>query len=118
MIEIKSQEQLDQILVSNPLVILEISAEWCGPCKVIAPIYESLSLTYKNIVFLKAMELPLTTGVTVYGYPTFIFFQNGKAVEKITGAKIDLVEEIVEKYSKGFQKEETYLSSLWKTYGI
>ncbi|KAJ3319911.1 UDP-N-acetylglucosamine pyrophosphorylase [Boothiomyces sp. JEL0866] len=79
---------------------------------------EAIKKEKKNIVFLKAIELPLTTGVTVYGYPTFIFFQNGKAVEKVTGAKIDVVEEIVDKYSKGFQKEETYLSSLWKTYGF
>ncbi|KAJ3274066.1 UDP-N-acetylglucosamine pyrophosphorylase [Terramyces sp. JEL0728] len=116
--ETRNQEELDQILTDNQLAILEISAEWCGPCKVIAPLYESLSLSYKNIVFLKALELPLTTGVTVYGYPTFIFFQSGKAVEKITGAKIDLVEQIVEKYSNGYQKEETYFSSLWMAYGI
>ncbi|KAI8894855.1 thioredoxin-like protein [Globomyces pollinis-pini] len=123
LIHITSPEQFDDILTNSPLLILDFFTDWCPPCKAIAPIYENLSTipNYSNIQFCKvnAEEVKLNIDVVVWGYPTFVLFHNGVAVEKVTGAKIVQVEELLEKYSKGYLKEdEGYLSFYWRKFGM
>ncbi|RKP16200.1 thioredoxin domain-containing protein, partial [Rozella allomycis CSF55] len=53
-ITISTEQEFDRILSSNPgkLVVVDFNAEWCGPCKMISPIFDRLSSTYTNVVFL------------------------------------------------------------------
>jgi thioredoxin 1 len=58
---IENAEQWESILKSSPMVIVDFSATWCGtyqikqtgPCKMISPIFETLSTKYTSIVFVK-----------------------------------------------------------------
>ena len=55
-IEITSINELEKLLKEkgkNKLVVLDFTASWCGPCKMIAPIYQDLAKQYKKAVFVK-----------------------------------------------------------------
>lgn len=80
-----------------------VYADWCGPCKQIAPIYEQLSqgLSRQNVVtFVKVntdqqKEIAQAYGVTAL--PTFIVFRDGKVIEKVQGADPRKLQEVVKK---------------------
>lgn len=93
------------------LVVIDFFATWymcaaflihrCGPCKYMHPIFDELSLKYKNVVFLrvdsdKNRNLSGEYGVT--GLPTFVFVLQGTEVDRVTGANPNAVEENIRKY--------------------
>merc|ERR1712232_784328 len=81
------------------LVVVDFHAEWCKPCKMIAPVVDELARKASGkVVFLKvdvdeARELSAAQGVK--SMPTLIFFQNGKRVDTIVGANVPALREKV-----------------------
>ncbi|GLJ26486.1 hypothetical protein SUGI_0511590 [Cryptomeria japonica] len=76
-------------------VVVDFTATWCGPCRIISPVFVELSKKYTNVVFLKVDvdELQdVTAEWEVQAMPTFIFIKDGKAIDKIVGAKKDELE--------------------------
>jgi len=65
--------------------ILYFSASWCGPCKMLAPIMESLSgqINYEKIDVDNNQDLSIQYGVR--NIPTLILVENGEAVGRLTG---------------------------------
>ncbi|RKX97295.1 MAG: thioredoxin [Spirochaetes bacterium] len=86
----------------NKLVIVDMWAEWCGPCKMIEPILEEVANEYSDKVKLVKLnidhnqETPVKYGVM--NIPTLLFFKNGKEVDRVIGAipKRQLVKKIEE----------------------
>eukprot|EP00555_Chaetoceros_dichaeta_P002604 CAMPEP_0198249834 /NCGR_PEP_ID=MMETSP1447-20131203/1220_1 /TAXON_ID=420782 /ORGANISM="Chaetoceros dichaeta, Strain CCMP1751" /LENGTH=94 /DNA_ID=CAMNT_0043934551 /DNA_START=254 /DNA_END=538 /DNA_ORIENTATION=+ len=83
-------------------VVLDFSAEWCGPCKMIAPLYHELSdmHAYSNVVFLKidVDENPGTAAkYGVRAMPTFVFIKRGAVVNTLAGASPEGLRENLEK---------------------
>ncbi|HOA22775.1 MAG TPA: thioredoxin [Aggregatilineales bacterium] len=78
-----------KVLDSDGLVLVDFWAEWCGPCKMIAPIVDELAEEYEGklaVAKLDADENPNTMqAYGILGIPTLILFKNGEAVERITG---------------------------------
>ena len=75
-------------------VVIDFFADWCGPCKRVAPIFIELAEKFPNIVFLKvdvdnAEEVAEGFGVTAL--PTFLFLNKGNIYKKIEGANINEV---------------------------
>mmetsp|Transcript_5724 Transcript_5724/g.7043 ORF Transcript_5724/g.7043 Transcript_5724/m.7043 type:complete len:166 (+) Transcript_5724:95-592(+) len=73
------------------LVVIDFSATWCGPCKMISPVYHELSESedFSNVVFLKVDvdENPDTAAkYEVSAMPTFLFIKRGEVVDKLMGA--------------------------------
>ncbi|RLM91517.1 thioredoxin H4-1-like [Panicum miliaceum] len=79
-------------------VVANFSASWCGPCRVISPVYAEMSQTYPQLMFLTIdaddlVELSKTWGVRAT--PTF-FLKNGQQVDKLVGAnKAELQKKVV-----------------------
>jgi len=71
-------------------VMIDFWAEWCGPCRMIAPIVEDLSTVYDGkVVILKCdvdenPEIALKFGIK--NIPTLVFLKNGELVDKLVGA--------------------------------
>jgi thioredoxin 1 len=79
----------DKISGGTPFIV-DFWAEWCGPCRMVAPIYAELASEYSGkIEFgkLNVDENPKSAGdYGVQGIPTFIVFRGGKDVERFVGA--------------------------------
>ena len=80
----------DDVLMSDKPVIVDFWAEWCGPCKMIAPILEEIARDNEGIVIAKLNvdENPQTAasyGIT--STPTMTVYQGGQIVKTIIGAQ-------------------------------
>ncbi len=80
----------DDVLMSDKPVIVDFWAEWCGPCKMVAPILEEIAKDHDSIVVAKLNvdENPQTAasyGIT--SIPTMNVYQGGQIVKTIIGAK-------------------------------
>ena len=79
-----------EVLEATQPTIVDFWASWCGPCRMIAPIFEELSSQYAGKVrFAKVNvdENPKTpANYGVRGIPTLIMFKEGRVVEQIVGA--------------------------------
>ncbi|XP_064423084.1 thioredoxin-like [Latimeria chalumnae] len=100
--QIESKEQFDATLkeAGSSLVVVDFSAEWCGPCRQIKPQFEALAKTYTDVVFLEvdvdgAHDVAAACKITYM--PTFIFFKNGQKIREFSGASYyNLVSTILE----------------------
>jgi len=77
------------VLQSSLPVLIDFWAEWCVPCKAIAPIVHDIAQQYEGKLKVGTLDAEANTDTTmryqVMGLPTLILFKNGTAVERITG---------------------------------
>ena len=91
---------IEALLASGQPVVIDFWAEWCGPCRTIAPIVEELAAEYEGKVIIGKCDVEENDEITMkYGVrniPTIIFLKNGELVDKQVGAcqKAALVEKI------------------------
>ena len=79
-----------EVVEAETPVIVDFWAEWCGPCKMIAPIVEELAEEYDGQVRFTKLNIDENPEVSMkYGIrsiPTLLLFKDGKPVEQIIGA--------------------------------
>lgn len=79
------------VLKSDKPVLVDYWAEWCGPCKMIAPVLDELSKTYEGKLQIAKLnvdenrEIPAQHGIR--GIPTLQLWKNGELVRSLVGAK-------------------------------
>ena len=77
---------------SRRLVILDISAEWCGPCRVLEPILDRLAAEYQGGFLLAKLEaedenMKIAGRYGARGFPTVLAFVDGEEAERFQGAQ-------------------------------
>jgi len=79
----------EQIISAENPTLVDFWAEWCGPCKMMHPVFKSLSKKYPQIKFAR-VNVDLNQNISMkYGIqsiPTFIMFKSGKIIDKMMGA--------------------------------
>jgi thioredoxin 1 len=83
-----SSANFDQI-TSQGFVLVDFWAEWCGPCKMMHPVFSRMAKKYRHIRFARVnvdqcQDIAMRFGVQAI--PTFIMFKDGNQVERMMGA--------------------------------
>tara|TARA_A100001035_G_scaffold199250_1_gene159796 strand:- start:325 stop:651 length:327 start_codon:yes stop_codon:yes gene_type:complete len=88
--ELTSNDFKAEVLESDSPVLVDFWAEWCGPCKVIAPVIEELALDYDGKVKFGKLNVDdhnqVASEYGVRSIPTLLVFKNGAVVNQIVGA--------------------------------
>lgn len=85
-----TDETFDAEVLKHPgAVLVDFWAEWCGPCKALGPVLDSLAQEYQTqikVVKVNVDESPNSPQTyKVRGIPTMIFFKNGQLVDQLVG---------------------------------
>ncbi len=86
-------------------ILVDFWAEWCGPCRMVAPVLEKLAEDYDGKVRIGKVNVDDESGLAArYGIqsiPTLLLFKNGKVVEQFIGATSrDVLVKMIDKHSK------------------
>ena len=83
-----SKDDLRSLILNTQRLIVYVYSDKCFPCKVAGPMYDNLSLNYKNsgVKFVKIHEKDNAQFLKVHGLPSFIMISEGAIVETVLGA--------------------------------
>jgi thioredoxin 1 len=78
-----------EVLKAEIPVLVDFTAVWCGPCKMLDPIIQQLALDWQGKAKIMKLDVDdnphLAMDYQVMGVPTLMLFKNGKPVERVTG---------------------------------
>jgi thioredoxin 1 len=107
-INIKSHSQYTSEKSKPGVLVVKYSAEWCGPCKRIAPEYEKLSDDYSAFARFLHVDVDIPDMEDeddlqdIKGVPTFKFFKNSngnsREIDQFSGADLNTLKKYVDKY--------------------
>ena len=105
-ISIKDESQFNNILQQsqNKVVVVDFTATWCMPCKMISPIYDKHSIApqFDRIVFTKVDvdAVPeIAQRFQIRSMPSFLFVKNGKVIDRFSGADQNRLLQLLKKHS-------------------
>lgn len=86
-----TDQNFDELLKSGKPVVVDFWAEWCGPCRMVAPIIDELSGEYdsEKVIIGKCNvdeNDSVTSRFSIRSIPTILFIKNGQVVDKQVGA--------------------------------
>ncbi len=89
-IEVNESNFEEVVLNSDIPVLVDMWAEWCGPCKLIHPIMDEMSEEYDGKAKFTSLDVEESPSITakyrVRNIPTVLFIKNGEVIDKIVGA--------------------------------
>lgn len=92
------QDNLQEIVNSNPIVVVQYAASWCGNCRIMKPKFKVLASQHENIPFVivDAEQFPESRKLAkVDNLPTFATFKNGALVNQTQTNKAEVLVELV-----------------------
>jgi thioredoxin 1 len=80
----------EKVIRSDKLAVVDFSAAWCGPCRMVAPIIHELATEYESRIVVGEVNVDenpqITAQFKVRNIPTVLFIKNGEVVDKQVGA--------------------------------
>ena len=88
-IAVEDSEFESKVLGSDVPVVVDFWAEWCGPCKMMAPVFEKLADDYEGRLTFAKVDVDTNQGSAaqygIRGIPTLLVFSDGKEIDRIVG---------------------------------
>ncbi|MBD1872665.1 nucleoside monophosphate kinase [Nodosilinea sp. FACHB-131] len=88
---IRDEAELDTLLASEPLLVVDCMASWCGSCKQVMPSIDKLAEAYGDSVRVMKIDFDANRQITkrfeLKGIPAVMFFKDGERLETLTGVK-------------------------------
>lgn len=89
-IHISDHDFDEQVIKGKGLILVDFWAEWCGPCRMVAPILDELAAEYEGQVTIAKLNVDenrqSSARFGIRSIPTILFFRDGVQVEQIIGA--------------------------------
>ena len=98
-----TDEDFDKTVKKQPLALIDFWADWCGPCRALAPAIEELQKEYAERVFIGKLDVDknpqMAERFQVFSIPTMIVTKDGKEVDRIVGCVPKKnIEEVLKKH--------------------
>ncbi len=91
----------DEVLKSDKKVLVDFYADWCGPCKMLAPIVEAVASEHEELKVVRVNidnEESIAMDYQIMSIPTLVLINDGKEVDRVIGAvQKKVIETMVEK---------------------
>jgi DnaJ family protein C protein 7 len=101
--EVNDVQFEQEIRNANKLVVVDMFAVWCGPCKTVAPVFEQLSIKYVKVATFLKVDVDKCTMTkqkyNINAMPTFLLIKNGKKIAEVVGADMPKLEEEIKKHA-------------------
>ena len=99
--QVSDQDFEQRVLNSTLPVIVDFTADWCPPCRVLAPLYARLSDTYQGRLSFAKMDVDENTLVParsgIQGAPTLVLFVGGQPVGRVVGPHPGRLQQSIER---------------------
>ncbi|MBE9092023.1 thioredoxin [Microcystis aeruginosa LEGE 11464] len=88
---IQDESEFDSLLKSESLLVVDCTATWCGPCKLVAPLIDRLADDYRDRAKVFKLDLdsnkPVAKRFGIKSIPAVMVFKQGKLIETLVGVK-------------------------------
>jgi thioredoxin 1 len=88
---IQDETEFDSLLKSESLLVVDCTATWCGPCKLVAPLIDRLADDYRDRAKVFKLDLdsnkPVAKRFEIRSIPAVMVFKQGKLIETLVGVK-------------------------------
>lgn len=79
----------NQTIAGDGLTLVDFWAQWCGPCRMMHPVFERMAKKYRHVTFARVdvdQNQPVAARFGVQAIPTFIMFKKGVEIDRMMGA--------------------------------
>lgn len=88
---IKDETEFNSLLENGSLLVVDCTASWCGPCRLISPLIDQLALEYGDRAQVFKLDLdtnkPVAKRFGIKSIPAVMFFKQGELMETLVGVK-------------------------------